>query len=1033
MQLPRIALQNSKFTLIIFLLMIIFGVQSFLNMPRKEDPTVYIPGGSIIIIYPGASPKDLEQLVALPVEEAVNELDDIETIKTELKDGISVTNVEFTFDTDAKEKYDELVRQVNAIRNELPEDIYSLEIMQWSSTDVATMQLALVSENAPYNRLEDRAEKLKRNIETIQGVKKVELYAIPREEVRISLDMEKMALMNIPLAQVVAAIESNNQNIPGGAVVSDGKSFMIKSGGGYDDLDEIKKTVVHSANGRIVHLDQIADVRFSYSDINYLARYQGSRAVFMTVMQKDGYNIFDVTEKLKPTISRFQDKLEPDIHIEFVFDQSEGVERKIGRFLSNLSQGIFLVGLVVLLALGLKSSLIVIMAIPLSILIALGVVDLAGFGLQQISIAALVVALGLLVDNSIVMIENIDRFRSMGYPPKEAAIQGASQIGWPVITATLTTLFAFIPIITLQDKAGDFIKSLPITILATLSASLLIALTLTPLVAGYIYKDRSHQRPPDDSRSGNRTGNIFRRILNRLIEGPYRQTLQWSLRKKSWTIIMAILVLLGSASLMPMIGLSFFPPSETPEFMVRIEMDEGTDIYRTNELARQVERKLDSMEMVQHYATNVGHGNPRIYYNIMSRNYAPNYSEIYVRLKRFELEEYTVLVNRLRSEFAGIPGAKVTIKEYQQGVPVEAPIMIDILGENLEVLRNLSGELEQILQQTSGVINTNNKLVRTRTDLRFNVNKEKAGMLGVPIGEIERTIRVAINGMAVASFRDDEGEEYDIVLRLPIDDHATPEMLDRVMVGSMAQKFIPLRQLGSLQMEESPAIISRYNLQRTALVTADLEKGYSLDRAIEPARMYLENLDLPPGFSVHIGGELENRNETFGGMATAALIAMIAIFAVLVLQFNSFRQPLIIFVTVPLAVIGSLWALFLSGYTFSFTAFVGLVSLIGIVVNNAIILVDYMNILVRNGKPLLEAIQEAGETRFTPIVLTTLTTIGGLLPLTLRSGEMWAPLGWTIIGGLLASTFLTLIMVPVFYAVFEGTVKGGRTVDVQSE
>ena len=1020
MQLPRIAIENSKFTLTIFVLLIIFGVQSFLNMPRTEDPTVYIPGGSIIIIYPGASPQDLEQLVAFPIEEAVNELDDIESIKTELKDGICVTNVEFTFNTDALEKYDELVRQVNAVRNELPDDIYHLEVMQWSSTDVAIVQLALISDSAPYHRLEDRAEQLKRRIETIHGVKKVDLYAIPEEEVRVSLDMETMALMNISVNQVIAAIESNNQNIPGGAVVIDGTSYMIKSGGGYNDLDEIKQTVVHASKGRIVHLDQISDIEFTYSDINYLARFQGQRAIFMTVLQKDGYNIFDITGTLNPTINEFKDKLESDIRVEYIFDQSEEVERKIGRFLENLAQGILLVGLVVLLALGVKSAIIVILAIPLSILIALGVVDVAGYGLQQISIAALVVALGLLVDNSIVMIENIDRFRSLGHAPKKAAIMGASQIGWPVITATLTTLFAFIPIITLQDKAGDFIKSLPITILATLTVSLLIALTLTPLVAGTIYKEQRNQTPISTTGRLKSQTNIFRRLLNQLIEGPYRRSLEWALARRGWSLVLAGLILIGSASLFPLIGISFFPPSETPEFMVRIEMDEGSELYRTNEVVKVVERKLDSLALVRHYATNVGHGNPRIYYNIMSRNYAPNYSEIYVRLRQFNLEEYNNLVNQLRNDFSSIPGAQVTIKEYLQGVPVEAPVMIDIQGENLDVLRELSEELERILKNTPGIVNVNNKLNRTRTDLRFLVNKEKAGMLGVPVAEIERTIRVAINGMAITSFRDDEGEEYDIVLRLPVGRYATPGMLDQVYVGSMSGKFIPLRQLGSLEMEESPAVITRYNMQRTALVTADLAKGFSLDQAIAPALNYLQNLNLPPGFSFHVGGELENRNKTFGGMATAALIAMIAIFAVLVLQFNSFKQPLIIFVTVPLAVIGSLWALFISGYTFSFTAFVGLVSLIGIVVNNAIILVDYMNILKRQGKPLIEAIQEAGEIRFTPIILTTLTTIGGLLPLTLRGGEMWAPLGWTIIGGLMASTFLTLIMVPVFYAIFEG-------------
>ena len=979
-------------------------------MPRTEDPTVYVPGGSVIVIYPGASPKDLEQLVAFPVEEAINELDDILEVKTELKDGLSVTSVEFTFNTDAKEKYDELVSQINSIRSDLPEDVL-LDIMQWSSTDVAIMQMALISETASYSQLDNRAEQLKRKLEHITGVKKVKVFAVPDEELRVSLDLEKMAAMNISIDNVAKALQSNNANIPGGSVTMDGKSFMVKSGGGFKDIMEIKRTVVNSYRGRIIYLDQVADVEFTHADINYYARFNGSRAVFITVMQKEDFNIFDITDGLKPMLEDFSKRLEPSISFRYVFDQSEGVKRKIGGFLSNLLQGIFLVGLVILMAMGFRSSIIVILAIPLSILIGLAFVDMAGYGLQQISIAALVVALGLLVDNSIVIVENIDRFMSEGLPPKEAATKGAAQIGWPVVTATLTTVFAFIPIITMPDKAGDFIKTLPLTIIATLTVSLLIALAITPLVASVLFK-------PVRVKGKIKRRNIFRKTLDHIITGPYRKTLAFALNNRVLVILLGLFLLIGSVSLFPLVGLSFFPPSQKPELMVRVEMPEGTDIKKTDKVVRYVENILDTIQNIRHYAANIGHGNPRIYYNILTRNYAPNYGEIYVRLEEYQQEEYDELVSGLRTKFTGYPGAKITIKEYQQGVPLEAPVMVYILGDNLNGLQNIAMEVEDILDRTPGVINVNNKLKRRKSDMVFQINKDKAGILGVPVVEIEKTIRTALNGITVTSFRDNDGKEYDIVLRLPSGEETKPEILDRVFVSSLSGRFIPLRQLGILKIEASPSVISRYNLQRTALITADLEKGADLDEIMSPVIEALDNYNFPPGFSFHIGGELQNRNETFGGMARAGLIAVIAIFSVLVLQFNSFKQPLIIFVAVPFAVIGSIWALFITGYTFSFTAFIGLISLIGIVVNNSIILVDYTNIQIRKGLSMKDAVRKAGETRFTPIVLTTLTTIGGLLPLTLRGGEMWAPMGWTIIGGLIVSTLFTLLIVPVFYILF---------------
>ena len=1013
MNLPKIAIENAKFTLIIFVLLILLGVQAFLTMPRTEDPTVYVPGGSVIVIYPGASPNDLEQLVAFPVEEAINELDDILMVKTDLKDGLSVTSVEFSFNTNAKEKYDELVRQINSIRSDLPEDIFLLDIMQWRSSDVAIMQLALVSDKASYSRMNERAEELKRELEKQKGVKKVVLAGVPDEVIRIDLDFEKMARMNISLDQIINALKSNNANIPGGSVTMDGKSFMIKSGCGFKDLEEIRRTIVNSHKGKILHLEQVAEVVFTDADDQYIARLGGAKAIFISIEQKEGYNIFDVVDGVKPVILDFNTRLEPDLSVHYVFDQSEGVKSKIGGFLSNLIQGIILVGFVILLALGFRSSLIVILAIPLSILIGLAFVDMADYGLQQISIAALVVALGLLVDNSIVMVENINRFMGKGLSSKEAAIKGASEIAWPVVTATLTTLFAFIPIITMPDKAGDFIKSLPFTIIATLTVSLLIALSITPLASAVIFKRKKPEKK----------NNFFRKLLDGFIRGPYRTTLKFALKHKMFVILIAGLAFIGSAAMFPLVGLSFFPPSQTPQFMVRVEMPEGTAIQKTNRVVRYVESVLDTSQCIQVYASNIGHGNPRIYYNILSRNYAPNFGEIYVRLNRYEQMEYDRLVRGLRKVFAEYPGAKITIKEYQQGVPMEAPVMVYILGDNMSVLQQITEETEKAMLEAPGMINVNNKLKKMKTDLVFQINKDKAGMLGVPVVSIEKSIRTAINGIPVTTFRDKNGKEYDIVLRAPSGDEVKPGLLNQTFVTSLAGKQVPLRQLGAIQMEESPALISRYNLQRSALLTADMKKGADLDAAMEPILSFLEQYNFPSGFSYHIGGELENRDQTFGGMTKAGLITVIAIFAVLVLQFNSFKQPLIIFIAVPLALIGSIWALFITGNTFSFTAFIGLLSLVGIVVNNSIILVDYTNIQIRNGMDIDEAIVLSGETRFMPIILTSLTTIGGLLPLTLRGGEMWAPMGWTIIGGLLVSTMLTLVVVPVFYRIFGNILK----------
>ncbi|TSA25661.1 MAG: efflux RND transporter permease subunit [Bacteroidetes bacterium] len=1011
MNLPRLAIDNFQFTLLVFILLIVAGVNSFITMPRTEDPPINVPGASVIVIYPGASPVDLEELVVTPIEDAINELDDIKRIQTTIREGLAYFSVEFYFGTDAKEKYDEVVQKVNGIRSKLPSEIAELNFLEWTTSDVVILQLALISEKASYREMEQEAERMKKPLQKVEGVKEVDIKAFPKEEIRVSLDFQKMAAMNISLEQVEQSIRSNNANIPGGSMKLSGKTFSIQTSGSYKNLDELGNTVVHSYNGRLVRLRDIAGIRFGYEDQPYLARVSHQRCIFLAVKQKPDFNIFSIRKGLEPELETFRMNIPSDMKLFTVFDQSVWVDKRINNFLLNLLQGIILVGIFILLAMGVRSSIVVILAIPLSIVMGIFVVHLLGFGLQQISIAGLVVALGMLVDNSIVIVQNINRYRSLGYSPREAAITATSEIGWPVVSATATTVLAFIPIIMMPEASGEFIKSLPITIIATLSMSLLVALTLTPLITSKLFK----QIPPD---TRGRENTYFYRKIQEFIEGPYRRTLSWALRHKVLTLSVAIVVFLFSLYMFQYVGLSFFPKAEKPQFLIQINLPDGSNLDKTNQVAIHVESVLDSIPEVKYYTTNVGHGNPRIYYNIFEKNYAKNFAEIFVQLDRYDPEEFDALITRLRAELSDYPGARINVKEFEQGHPIEAPVMVYLTGENLDLLEKISGDVEEMIAARPGVINVENELSRKQMDIRVEINKEKASLYGVPIVEIDKTVRTAVNGMTVSRFRDDEGKEYNIVLRMPSGDQITASDFDRIFVRSYTGHMIPLKQLASIAFTQSPSMIQRFDLERTALVKADLKKGANLDEVMEPVIRQLKSYPFPNGYKYVISGELESRGESFGGMQIAIIIAMISIFAVLVLQFRSFIQPLVIYAAVPFAVVGMVWALLITGYTFSFSAFIGLISLVGIVVNNSIILVDYSNKLLAQGLSLREAVIRSGETRFTPIILTSLTTIGGLLPLTLTGSSMWAPLGWTIIGGLSVSTFLTLIIVPVLYQVF---------------
>ncbi len=1010
MRLPKLAIENTSFTWMVFILLTIVGIRALLTMPRTENPEVSVPGSSIIVLVPGASSMDLEKMVALPVEEALNELEELDKIMSDVRDGIAIVSVEFEFNTDPDEKYEEVVQKINSIRNELPDEILQLDMWQWSIADMAMMQLALVSETAPFTELEKRAEDLRKLIEKIKSIRKVSYYGLPDEEIHIKLDFEKMAMVNTSMDYIIRAIESNNINIPGGDIDLGPTSLSVKSSGSFQDLEEIRNCVVNSFQGHLIYLRDVAEVSFGYEEQKYLTRFGAKRSIFLGISQKEGLNVLHTSEMLMPVIESFIEELPEDIELEIIYNQPTTVSNRIHGFVNNLLQGMVLVALVIIFSLGFRSSIIVAIAIPLSLTIGLGFVDLSGFGLQQISIAGLVVALGMLVDNSIVMVENINRFLQMGHKRKEASILAASEIGWPVVTATFTTILAFVPIAAMPYMTGEFIKSLPVTIMLTLTVSLLIALTFTPVITSRLFKERSE---------GEVKIRGFSRFLKWVIEKPFRRSLALALKRPMFTLLLAFIYLAGSSWMFRYVGISFFPKAEQPNLMIQATLPEGTSLDRTDQVARYMESVLDTIPYVKYYATNVGHGNPRIYYNVFPKRYDKRYAEIYVELFDYQPELFNEIMTHLRAEFDAYPGALIRVKEFEQGPPFDAPVQIHLSGDDLDVLREISSDVEEMIREQRGAVNVDNQFVKTNTELLFDINKEKANILGVPIIEIDRTIRTAVTGIGISKLRDRSGEEHAIVLKMDRGDPFSLGHLDQVYVSSLSGKQIPLKQFVDLKLQQVPSSISRFDMERTAEILADVKTGYTLDEVMDPILEWLERYPMPTGYSYTIGGELASREESFGGMTNAVVIAIISIFSVLVLQFRSVKQPLIVFLAIPFAFTGMVWALLITNNTFSFTAFVGLTSLVGIVVNNSIILVDYINKLRDRGESLQEALINAAEIRLTPIVLTALTTIGGLLPLTLRGGSMWAPMGWTIIGGLLVSTLLTLIIVPVTYKVVE--------------
>ena len=1006
--LPKFSIKNYQFVLIVFVVALIWGMNSFLTMPRTEDPPAAQPGAVVTVIYPGASPSDMEQLVINPIEEKVNGLELVSNIKSTAGNGFAYINVSFDYGNyNLDDKYDDVVQQVNEVKPELPDGIRDIHYRKKTTTDTKILQLALSSEAVEFSDMRLWAESLEKKLEQVNGIKTVDVLAIPNQLVKIQMQPNKMVNMGIGVSDIENGIKANNQNIPGGEIVMGQNTFNVKTSGTYESIDEIKNTVVGSTEGQLIYLKNIAEVGIDYEENKYLASFNGTRSIFLTAEQILGTNVIDIVDEAKVVIRDFEASLPQNIQLNYVHNQAENVEKSINGFISNLLQGIALVGFVIMLVIGFRPSLVIMVAIPASILIGLGFVEMAGFGLQSVSIAALVIALGLLVDNSIVVVENTERYLKQGLSSKEAAIKGTKQVAYPIISSTLTTLAAFIPIAMLPNAAGDFIKSMPWTVVATLVVSVVVALTVSPLLMSLLFKKNEGKQHKE---------NKLQKALSHLISGPYKKVLHFCLTHTKTVLAGAFLLFLSAMFIFKFyVGSSFFPKAEKPLLMIQATLPQSKTIQETEKVAKYIESVLDTLPEIKQYASNVGNGNPKVHFNLFPKDNAKNFTEIFVELKEYDLKEFEKFVASLRRTFNDYTKAEIVIKEFQTGQVIQFPVEIILNGDNIENLMKASNKVETILKKHPGIVNVENDLDGMRTDLHVVINKDKASMLGVAVSTIDRTIRTALNGSVISKYNAPDGKEYDIQLSLPTDEKAKVEDFDNIYIKSMLGEQIPLSQLARIEFVKNPNKISHYNLSRSASIGSSVASGYNTAEVTADIEKELKAVKMPIGVDYIVAGESAKQEDSFGGLGSAAAIAVLIIFAILVLQFHSFVQPFIIFTAIPFALIGSFYALFISGFDFSFTAFIGAIALIGIAINDAIIFIDFTNEERKEGKSIYEALMEAGQLRFVPILITSITTIGGLLPLTLTGGLFWGPLGWVIIGGLSLSTLLILVIVPVLY------------------
>jgi multidrug efflux pump subunit AcrB len=1006
MKITNFAVKNYQFTLIIFLLVAVVGVLTLFTMPRSEDPTTHPPQYLITVIYPGTSPKDMEEQVVKPIENKIYGLENIEKILTTVEDGVAVIQPKFKYGVDIDNKYQEISTEINALKNsELPKDIYLIKTEKISSTDVKVLQVALISDNASGKLLRDEADILKTRLEKITNLKDVKYFGMPEQEIRINMQLDKLAQLKIPLNLVIGSLQSEAVDIPGGSINLESKVFNVKTSGKLRTAEDVASTVIYNANGKIIYLKDVADVSYKDGTIDHITRLNGHRCVLVTAGMKANVNITSAQKEFLPVLDEFSKSLPANIRMVKNFDQANMVSERLGHLGFDFGLAIVLV-IITLLPLGFRASLMVMISIPLSLALGLIAMNLLGYSLNQLSIVGLVVALGLLVDDSIVVVENIERWLREGHSRKDAILKGTQQIGIAVVGCTATLVIAFLPLAFLPDMAGEFIRCLPMAVMTSVLASMIVALTLVPFLGSRMLKTHTHGE-----------GNFFLKHLQLFLTRSYARVMPLALKWPRTTIGISLALSGLAFFLFTQTGFKLFPTSEKPMFLINIKLPLQADIPESDRVTRLVEGELKKYKEIVYYTSNVGKGNPQIYYNVHQQDVKPDFAQIFVQLdEEASPKSKTDLIKQLRQKFKDFPYARIEVKDFEQGTPIEANIVVRVFGEDQDTLRKLSFKVEEILRKNPGTFYVNNELNTYKTDVKIKIDKEKARTLGVLTSDVDKVVRMAVAGLTVGDYIDDRGDSRNVVITLPRNKFSNLDALKNLYVNNIQGTPVLVDQIATISFETSPTAINHFNKSRFAKVTSLTKEHVLANDILKEVVPELNKLKMPPGYYYKLSGEAESEGDALGGNFLSVIILSTFLFVgVLLLQFKTFKGIIIVLSIIPLGILGGVVLLLITGNPMSMVSIIGFIGLSGIQVKNSLLLVDFTNQLRTEGRSIDEAIAIAGETRFLPVVLTSITAICGLLPIALNPNPLIAPLAIVLIGGLISSTILSRVVTPVMY------------------
>lgn len=997
MNFPKWALKNPTMVILGTLFFTIWGLLNYKNLSRREDPEIKISVALVVTIYPGASAEKVEQQVTQKLENEIEQMDNIKEISSTTRENISVIFVSVRYEVDEKIEWLKLRSRMKELEGSLPQSVIGPQV--WDDFGDTTGMIITLSGARPRVLL-DTAEDLKDELNRAASVGRVDFYGKIPEVVYVEGSREKMAKYKITPIQMQRMLKMRNLKIPAGSIKTDKFGYRVQPTGAYSSIEEIENTIldISRETAHPVHVRDLFDVyRGPKNPPDTMVLKDGQTTLALGVVMQRGHNMVKMGKDVREILKGFRTRLPPGLHAEIVHDAPRQVNDRINSFMKNLLEGLAIVVLSMGVFLGIRSALISAVAIPLSVLIAMSLMPIMKIDLELVSISAFIVALGMLVDNSIIVTDNIDIKLRQGLNSHNAAWKGSYELARPVVAGTMATVVAFLPMLLLSDEMGSYVRSLPLVVAVSLIGSLIIAMTLTP----YMAKKLLH---PPKKKKQIATGPFFR---------GYRAFMRFCLRAR-WLIVLLTLALLGgSAYLYTIVGFSFFPDAHRDQFTVSIWTKEGTTLEETLRVAKQADEMLRTDKDVVSTLVHAGRGGPRFYITVVPEFQKSNYAQIMVNTSSPEVTHD--VIERFNEKASHLfPGARVFAHKLVMGIPVEAPIAIRVLGPELSELKKISSKIQTILRSTPGAIHVRDNMGPDVPSFEVKVDEERANRVGITNTDVALAFLSTYQGFELTSF-DDGDKEIPVVLRLKGEQRRIKEDLEGLPVFSnLTGNQVPLSNVAEIIPQWSAGVILRHNKRRSVSVLARNE-GRLADDILKEVRPKLAGLDLPEGYSLEFAGEKKEMDKAFGELLVVFGLIIASLLGLLILQLGSLRKTLVVLFAVPLALIGAAVGLYLGKYSFSFMAFLGVVALAGMVIKNSVVWVEFVDRAEEEGKDQKESVIEAGVYRMRPIMLTTVTTVGGLIPLGLFGGVLFEPMAWAMIGGLTVSTLLILVVVPVLF------------------